>query len=174
MTIGYLLSVLDLYLLKEKNNTLLIQVDNKENLVKFNFTYSFDSINQTFVKIDKDLFFNNLDEIVKKIIGNLELVKENLETKNNKNIYTLNYSSKRIVTFVGFNKDEMVKIRDKFNLKESFSFDILKDTYDNKLLVNSNLKLQLGFSSYMSLFLSSIFLLDVLMISLWVFKAFLA
>ena len=59
MTIGYLLSVLDLYLLKEKNNTLLIQVDNKENLVKFNFTYSFDSINQTFVKIDKDLFFNN-------------------------------------------------------------------------------------------------------------------
>ena len=32
MTISYLLSILDLYLLKENNNKLLIQVDNEENI----------------------------------------------------------------------------------------------------------------------------------------------
>ena len=64
MTISYLLSILDLYLLKEKDSQLLIEVDNEENLVRFNLTYSFDSINKTFVKVNKDLFFTNLKEII--------------------------------------------------------------------------------------------------------------
>ena len=78
MTISYLLSILDLYLLKEKDNELLIEVDNEENLVRFNLTYSFDSINKTFVKINKDLFITNLKEIILKIQSNLKL-KEELE-----------------------------------------------------------------------------------------------
>ena len=94
MTISYLLSILDLYLLKEKDNELLIEVDNEENLVRFNFTYSFDSINKTFVKINKDLFFTNLKEIILKIQSNLKLKEEKYEIKNNKNIYTYKYEER--------------------------------------------------------------------------------
>ncbi len=168
MTISYLLSILDLYLLKEGNNKLLIFVDNHENVVKFNFTYSFDSINQTFVKIDKTLFFANLEIISKKIIGNLELTLENYD----KSIYTMNFDNKRVVTFKGFQKEEMIKIRDSFNLLDDFTFDI-KDTNYQDVKLTSSLKLSMGFTNYMSLFLSSIFFLDILMISLWIFKAFL-
>ena len=174
MTIGYLLSILDLYLLKEKDNELLIEVDNEENLVRFNFTYSFDSINKTFVKINKDLFFTNLKEIILKIQSNLKLEEEKFVIRNNKNIYTFNYEERRIITFVGFSKKEMLKIRESFNdLSDNFDFNI-NDSYD-QILVNKPEKLQfsMGFSNYMSLFLSSIFFLDILMISLWIFKAFL-
>ena len=174
MTISYLLSILDLYLLKEKDSQLLIEVDNEENLVRFNFTYSFDSINKTFVKINKDLFFTNLKEIILKIQSNLKLEEEKFVIKNNKNIYTFNYEEKRIITFVGFSKKEMLKIRESFNdLSDNFDFNI-NDSYD-QILVNKPEKLQfsMGFSNYMSLFLSSIFFLDILMISLWIFKAFL-
>ena len=174
MTIGYLLSILDLYLLKEKDNQLLIEVDNEENLVRFNFTYSFDSINKTFVKINKDLFFTNLKEIILKIQSNLKLEEEKFVIKNNKNIYTFNYEERRIITFIGFSKKEMLKIRESFNdLSDNFDFNI-NDSYD-QILVNKPEKLQfsMGFSNYMSLFLSSIFFLDILMISLWIFKAFL-
>ena len=174
MTISYLLSILDLYLLKEKDNELLIEVDNEENLVRFNFTYSFDSINKTFVKINKDLFFTNLKEIILKIQSNLKLKEEKYEIKNNKNIYTFNYEERRIITFIGFSKTEMLKIRESFNdLSDNFDFNI-NDSYD-QILVNKPEKLQfsMGFSNYMSLFLSSIFFLDILMISLWIFKAFL-
>lgn len=174
MTISYLLSILDLYLLKEKDNELLIEVDNEENLVRFNLTYSFDSINKTFVKINKDLFFTNLKEIILKIQSNLKLKEEKYEIKNNKNIYTFNYEERRIITFIGFSKKEMLKIRESFNdLSDNFDFNI-NDSYD-QILVNKPEKLQfsMGFSNYMSLFLSSIFFLDILMISLWIFKAFL-
>ena len=166
MTISYLLSILDLYLLKEKDNELLIEVDNEENLVRFNFTYSFDSINKTFV--------TNLKEIILKIQSNLKLKEEKYEIKNNKNIYTFNYEERRIITFIGFSKKEMLKIRESFNdLSDNFDFNI-NDSYD-QILVNKPEKLQfsMGFSNYMSLFLSSIFFLDILMISLWIFKAFL-
>ena len=174
MTISYLLSILDLYLLKEKDNELLIEVDNEENLVRFNLTYSFDSINKTFVKINKDLFFTYLKEIILKIQSNLKLKEEKYEIKNTKNIYTFNYEERRIITFIGFSKKEMLKIRESFNdLSDNFDFNI-NDSYD-QILVNKPEKLQfsMGFSNYMSLFLSSIFFLDILMISLWIFKAFL-
>ena len=174
MTISYLLSILDLYLLKEKDSQLLIEVDNEENLVRFNFTYSFDSINKTFVKINKDLFFTNLKEIILKIQSNLKLKEEKYEIKNNKNIYTFNYEERRIITFIGFSKKEMLKIRESFNdLSDNFDFNI-NDSYD-QILVNKPEKLQfsMGFSNYMSLFLSSIFFLDILMIFLCIFKAFL-
>ena len=125
MTISYLLSILDLYLLKEKDSQLLIEVDNEENLVRFNLTYSFDSINKTFVKINKDLFFDNLKEIILKIQSNLKLKEEKYEIKNNKNIYTFNYEQRRIITFIGFSKKEMLKIRESFNdLSDNFDFNI--------------------------------------------------
>ena len=41
MNIGYLLSILDLYLIKEKNSSLIVEVDNRESLVKVDFCYSF-------------------------------------------------------------------------------------------------------------------------------------
>ena len=161
MTISYLLSILDLYLLKENNNKLLIQVDNEENIVKFSFTYSFDSINQTFVKIDKTIFFTYLGEIVKKITNGLSLEKENMEIKDNKKIYTLDYLNRRIISFIGFSKKELLSIREEFDILSDEFIIPIEDTYDNKLIMNKKLSYSMGFTNYMSLFPSSIFFLDI-------------
>ena len=180
MSISYLLSILELYLSnlsKTNNSELLIEVDNEKSMIKFNFYYSFDTINKTYVTIKKETFFANLKEIMQKIKANLNLEIEKLEVINQKKHYIINFSNQRIVTFLNFSKEEMKLIRDSFtNISEKFDFDIKNDTYDKKILtINSpKLKFSMGFATYMSIFLSSIFLLDILMIALWIFKAFIS
>ncbi len=176
MNISYLLSVLDLYLLREKTNQLIIQVDNITNLVKVSFGYANDTLNLTFVKIDKENFFNNLKEILTKIQGNYEAPQEKFSILKNRNTYTLNFSSKRILSFIGFNIEEMQIIRNNIqNLQSDFKF-YEEDNYNKQLLNNKDTKLsfQMGFANYMTIALSSLFLLDILMISLWIFKAFMS
>ena len=60
MSISYLLSILDLYTMKEKNSSLIIEVLNNEDLVKVNFCYTNDTFNKTFFKVSKDVLFTNL------------------------------------------------------------------------------------------------------------------
>lgn len=175
MNVSYLLSILNLYLNKEKQDKLIISFDNLENLVKVDFCYLTSQINKTFVKLDKKLFFNNLDTIVNNIQEKFKIEKENLDYKNNKFIYTLD-SLKQSISFQGFTKEELELIRKSFNnLETEFSFKI--DSYDEMYKnTNNNSKLvyKMGFTSYLTLFLSSIFLLDILVISLFIFKNFLS
>lgn len=188
MNISYLLSVLDLYLMKEKNSKLIIEVNNQEEIVKINFCYSFDTSNKTFVKINKQLFFDNLKEFLKKVQGNLQLDNEFM---NNSKTYSLTFSSQRDLSFVNFTLEEIKLIRSYLeNPKENFNLEIENtsnrnnfqsksisnpnDTYTQKQISNQNKKLSfsMGFSSYMILLISAIWFLDILMISLWIFKVF--
>lgn len=76
MSISYLLSILDLYTMKEKNSSLIIEVLNNEDLVKVNFCYTGDTSNKTFVKVSKDVFFTNLKFIMEKLEPNLEVLRK--------------------------------------------------------------------------------------------------
>lgn len=175
MNVSYMMSILDLYLMKEKDGTLIIEVDNIEEIVKVKFCYAFDSTNRTFVKIDKKMFFDNINYFLKKVQGNLSVSGENLTNLNNKKIYRLIFNSKRTLSFVNFTNDELKLIRENLtNLKSDFIFQEEISTYDTKLTKNkqSNLSFSMGFSSYLTLFITSILFLDIFMISLWVFKVF--
>lgn len=173
MSISYLLSILDLYTMKEKNNSLIIEVLNNEDLVKVNFCYTGDTSNKTFVKVSKDVFFTNLKFIVEKLEPNLEVLNENLLNNN----YEVIFKNKRKISFLKFSKEEIQKIRANLNIVEE-KIDDKKETnfYDEQFLKNKNtslkISLSMGFSNYMILFISAIWFLDILMIALLVFKLF--
>lgn len=173
MSISYLLSILDLYTMKEKNSSLIIEVLNNEDLVKVNFCYTGDTSNKTFVKVSKDVFFTNLKFIVEKLEPNLEVLNENLLNNN----YEVIFKNKRKISFLKFSKEEIQKIRANLNIVEE-KIDDKKETnfYDEQFLKNKNtslkISLSMGFSNYMILFISAIWFLDILMIALLVFKLF--
>ena len=96
MSISYLLSILDLYTMKEKNNSLIIEVLNNEDLVKVNFCYTNDTFNKTFVKVSKDVLFTNLKFLMEKIEPSLEVLNEKLLNNN----YEVIFKNKRKISFL--------------------------------------------------------------------------
>lgn len=174
MNISYLLSILDLYLLKEKDGYLIIEIDNILEIVKIKFSYSFDSTNKTFVKIDKKMFFENIKYFLNKIQGNLTIQDEKIKNINNQKIYQVIFSNQRNLSFINFKKEELKIIRSNLN-SSKLDFDFNENINYNdvfELNKNNNLSFQMGFSSYMTLFIISIFLSDIFMISLFIFKVF--
>ena len=173
MSISYLLSILDLYTMKEKNSSLIIEVLNNEDLVKVNFCYTNDTFNKTFVKVSKDVLFTNLKFLMEKIEPSLEVLNEKLLNNN----YEVIFKNKRKISFLKFSKEEIQKIRANLNIVEEKVED-KKETnfYDEQFLKNKNaslkISLSMGFSNYMVLFISAIWFLDILMIALLVFKLF--
>lgn len=176
MNIGYLLSILDLYLLKEKSGSLIIEVDNILDIVKVKFSYSFDSSNKTFVKIDKKMFFDNIYEFLSKIQGNLEIKNEVLIQDVKSREYKLTFDKNRNLSFINFSNKEIKLIRENLNeVKNDFTLEISDiESYDKKKekIAKTKLSYSMGFTSYITLFITSIWFLDVLMISLWIFKVF--
>lgn len=175
MNLNYLISILNLYLSKENDSPLIMWIDDKTNVIKIDFTYEKSLNNKTYVKVDKDLFFNNIEFLIKKIQGNLEIINESF----NNNTYQVLFNNKRRINFINFNENELTLIRNNFNNLTSsfnniFNNTVVDDntTYDNILSENKNIKLNLsfGFTSFITVFLTSILFLDVLMIALWIFK----
>lgn len=171
MSISYLLSILDLYTMKEKNNSLIIEVLNNEDLVKVNFCYTNDTFNKTFVKVSKDVLFTNLKFLMEKIEPSLEVLNEKLLNNN----YEVIFKNKRKISFLKFTNEEIQKIQANLNIIKEPSENIeVISFYDEQFNKNKSFKLSLsmGFSSYMILFISSIWFLDILMLALFVFKLF--
>ena len=179
MNTNYLLSVLDLYLLKEQNGKLVMEVLDNENIVKVDFSYSFDHINRTFVKVSKEEFFNILPEIIKKIQGDSNIYKEEKTIVNNKNTIIYSYTEGRRLSFISFSDSDAKKI--KLYVTKVIDDDTILDlkipvqeeSYDNIYQNNKTTKraFSFGFANYMTLFLTTIWILDVFMIALWIFKA---
>ena len=171
MSISYLLSILDLYTMKEKNNSLIIEVLNNEDLVKVNFCYTNDTFNKTFVKVSKDVLFTNLKFLMEKIEPSLEVLNEKLLNNN----YEVIFKNKRKISFLKFTNEEIQKIQANLNIIKEPSENIeVISFYDEQFNKNKSFKLSLsmGFSSYMILFISSIWFLDILILALFVFKLF--
>ncbi len=181
MNKSYLLSILDLYLLKEENNNLIVEVVNLNDQVKIYFSYTNSPLNKTFVKVNKDVFLSSLNEFVPKIQGNLENVSE--LKSDLKYIYT--FAESRRLSFQNFLESDIKLIKEQIkNLEEKKEEELVIDpvieipeeeiNYDTKLVVNKKFKLDfsMGFANYITLFTTSILFLDILLIALWLFKAF--
>ncbi len=87
----------------------------------------------------------------------------------------------RVISFSWFEKEQLINIRNYFEVNnKDFSFDRIHtqeeindiEKYEDKL-TNKNQKFafSMGFSSFMTIFLSAIWFLDIFMIALWIFKA---
>ena len=175
MNISYLISVLDLYL-KKTNEKLNIEMIKYDEYIKFNFFYDSSSINKTYISVDIDSFNRFSKILFSKMKKNEDIVEELIDDNNN---YVIKFKN-RTITFCWFEKNELENIRSYFDIKnKSFTFDkvmsneiITNEKYEDKV-VNKNHKFafSMGFSSFITIFLSAIWFLDIFMIALWIFKA---
>ena len=172
MNISYLLSILDLYLKNENLYPLMIDVIKNDSIIKVNFSYSNTPLNKTFVKIDNKVFNENISYFMEKIKQNLDLLNEDYKD----NIYTINFNNNRQIKFINFKESELQDIKNKIGyLNTQINFNtIVSDniTYNDVYKENNSKKLSfsMGFSSFITIFLSSIWFLDIIMIALWIFK----
>ena len=169
MNIAYLLSVLNLYLNKELNKKLNINITNLDDLVKIDFSY--DSLNKTFIKLNNQLFFDNIKELIEKMQGDLDILNE--EYKNDE--YSIIFSNNRQINFINFSLENLQLIRNNFKTINEFTFNQINSnhlTYNEIYKQNKKYQLsfQMGFTGFLTLFLSAIWFLDIFMISLWIFK----
>ena len=177
MNSSYLLSILDLYLLKENNGSLIIEVLKEEELIKVDFCYSTSKNQKTFLKLDKKVFFDSLKLFLSKVQGNFQVVDETLLETNKQKSYTITFDNNRKLTFINFSVEEFEMIRSNLsNLESEFQFEKVQEeqelSYTEKFNLSKNLSFSMGFSTYLTLFISAIWFLDIFMISLWIFKAF--
>ena len=174
MNISYLLSVIDLYL-KKAYEELNIDVIKYDGYVKFNFFYKSSSINKTYISIDNDTFERFSKTIFQNIQKKSPIDEELIDDNNN---YIIKMKNK-IITFSWFTNDELEKIRKNFNTTNEFIFNKIENNkkiekYEDKLLNSNNNKFafSMGFSSFITIFLTAIWFLDIFMIALWIFKVF--
>lgn len=173
MNISYLLSVIDLYL-KKAYEELNIEVIKYDEYVKFNFFYASSSINKTYISVDMNTFWTFLKTISSKVQKKEDILEELIDENN---LYTIIFKNRKI-SFSWFNVSELETIRGTFQTNTSkFKFNQLENTeekYDKKLVNQKNnykFAFSMGFSSFITIFLSAIWFLDIFMIALWIFKA---
>ena len=175
MNISYLISVLDLYL-KKTNEQLNIELIKYNDYIKFNFFYDSSSINKTYISVDKESFNKFSKILFRKIQKNDDIQEELIDEDNN---YIVKFKNRK-VSFSWFEKEELETIRSYFDTNNDFSFNNIHtkeeindiEKYEDKI-INKNQKFafQMGFSSFMTIFLSAIWFLDIFMIALWIFKS---
>ena len=190
MNTSYLLSVLDLYLEKEQNGNMIIEVQDVGNFIKFDFSYTFDHTNRTSIKVDKQEFMGRIGEFINKIQSDLEVSNENLVNYSNQTIYTIDLSTGRKISFTNFSDDNINLIRGSFKNMEQkvlektlvnvpeldnlvIDIDEEEESYEEMLEKNIQKRpaFSFGFTSFATLFITAIWFLDIFMIALWIFKA---
>lgn len=174
MDISYLLSVIDLYLLKENDKKTIVKIVNLSDCVKIELSYKEEEYNNTFIKIDKETYYEYLKIIISKIQSNLMIDDEVYNENNDKSIYCVTFSNKRKIIVFNFLKDDIYLFRNNL-LNKSNDFTIeFEEKYESKLENNLQTKnvFSMGFSTYLTLVVISILFLDVFMISLLIFKLF--
>ena len=173
MNISYLLNILNLYVSKEENDALVVEVHNNKNNVKIEFSYLSMYVNKTYVNLNKTEFLDNLDKILFKIQGNSLISNESYKDKK----YKVMLDNKRQINFFDFTIEEFENIRSNFNnLKTIFIFQNISNnepiTYDEMYKETKRFvpKFSFGFSGFITIFLTAIWFLDIFMIALWIFK----
>lgn len=181
MNLNYFMSILELYLNKEKEyktNLGIVKYQNEK--VKINFTMNNvkNDVTNFFMAYDIFMDSDNLKNLFKTYKQDLIIIDEKYEYDklNETCYYCIMLSNSRILSFKNFSLDEINNIRNlvydiKYNPNE---IKVIVDEEEKTGYYKPNLRLgETGFAGLLSLFLMVIWFLNVLIISLWVFKNFL-
>lgn len=179
MNIGYLYSIINLYLKKEINNKrTILSIKRLDDMVEFSFSMRQDNEDKTTFVIPYKEYNLYLDEIIKNYKESLMIIDEKYSYDNVTSTcyYYVLFNSGRCISFNGFNILEMNNVRNiLYDIKINQN-EIRVNEIDEKkeMAYKPRLRLQqAGFSSYATLFLVVIFFAIVLVVSLFVFKSFL-
>lgn len=181
MNLSYFISVLELYLNKEKEyktNLRIIKYQNEK--IKVNFTMNND-LNETtnfFVGYDSFMDKNNISYFLNNYKQELIIIDEKYEYDKLSETcyYCIMLSNGRILSFKNFTLEEINYIRNfvyniKYNpeeIKVVLDSDEKSGYYSRSLLLG-----QTGFVSFLTFFLIILVIVNVLIITLWICRNFL-
>lgn len=178
MNISYFMSVLELYLTKEKEHKTNLKITKHQNeKIKINFTMNHD-LNETtnfFVLYEDFMENDNLCEFLQKYKSNLIILDEKYEYDKLSEIcyYAITLANGRTLSFKNFTLDEVNRIR---NLIYNINYHpeeikIVLDEFDKSGYYIPKLLLgQTGFVSYLTLFLVVLAIFGILLFAILVFN----
>ena len=171
MDIDYLYSVLNLYLKNEKANyKTSLSIEKKDEIFEFNFNMGLPSQDKTTCKLTIDDFnieIYNILNIYKKDTMVID------EKNSNKNNYEFIFQNGRKLSFLGFTILEINRMRNIiYNITiNSDEIHLVEVEEENKMVYKPSLLLQqAGFIANSNVFLIVLYLVDIFVIALWIFK----
>ena len=181
MNLSYFMSILDLYLSKEKEHkTNLSIVKFQSDKIKVNFTmnYNLEETTSFFVNYDSFMERENLCNLFKIYKEDLIVIDEKYEYDKLSETcyYCILLSNGRILSFKNFTLNEINKLRNYlYNIKynpEEIKI-VLDDNEHDGYYFKRFAYGQGGFASFLTLFIIIFALVNVFVITLWIFNNFL-
>ena len=176
MDIGYLYNIIDLYFRNEKEDSRTnLNIRKNEEEVVFSFNMNENDLDKTSFTLPFDDVKKEIANIVNIYKEDMVIIKEEYVDEDNPRYYAI-FQNGRMLSFDGFSITEINNLRNILYNITINSDEIRLDEIEKeqKIAYNPNYRLQqAGFASYSTLFLVALYLTDVFLIALWVFKAIL-
>ena len=172
MNIDYLYNVLNLYLLKENEKKTILTITKGSKYV-FAFGVDGDSdVTKVYLK-DEEVSIELLQDIIKKYKGDSIVIDDRYKLDDEKKTckYESLLNNGRKFIFNKFTLEEANLLRNIiYNIAvENNELRINLDTKEKEIPYNLRLK-EAGFSSFVTIFLVGLFIVDIIVIVLWIFK----
>ena len=176
MNINYLFSVLNLYLSKENNNHIILDIS-RSNYYTFSLSMSDSSTDITKVIInDEDITIKLFEDLINKIKESSISIDDKYDCVSDNIItYHVTLNNGREIIFNNFTKEEINLFRNIIYHISIYDKDMkVKLDKDNDLSqIPYNLRLkQAGSTSLISIVLVLLWIVDIIFITLWIFKQF--
>lgn len=175
MDIGYLYSIIDLYLNNENDsNKTALSIQKNDDNIEFRFTMRHDNPDKTIFTLPTIVVNDYWYKFLNKYKADLMIIDEKYEYDKVKETcyYYVLLQNGRTISFDGFSVIEINGIRNcLYTIRiDSDEIRVNKDEeIEPKYKPQLNLQVA-GFSSYKTLFFITLFILDIFMVSLWVCK----
>ena len=174
MNIDYLYSIINLYLKNEKNNLKTnLNISKCDQEVIFSLNMNQSNLDKTRINLPLDIINPIINNILNLYKNKMMIIDEKYSKKNNNCHYQVLFKNGRMLSLDGFSPLEINNIRNNlYNINfnpEEIRLDSLNE--ERKMAYEPKLNLQqAGFTSYTTLFLVALFLTDIFIIALWIFK----
>ncbi|MBP5684012.1 MAG: hypothetical protein J6X02_01995 [Bacilli bacterium] len=175
MNTNYLYSVLNLYLNSEKNGHMILTISRNEDYIfAFNMEGKKSDVTRVIIR-DEDTTIELLQDIISKIKDDSICIDDNYDYNEEKKVckYDAILNNGRKIIFKNFTLEEINVFRNMiYNISaydDQMKVELSEEKEISKIPYNVRLR-QAGFSTYVTIFLVLIWLADIIVIALWIFK----
>ncbi len=175
MNNGYLDSIIELYLRKEKNNRRTnLTMKKKDDKIEFSFNMKMDDPDKTIFSLPIEMVNSHFQEFLNMYKEDLLIIDEkyDYDSTNNTCYYYVEFKNGRVLSMHGFSILEINNIRNiLYNIKIHAEELRVNPKEEKEMVYKPKTVLQqAGFASYFTIFLITLFFVDIFVIALWVCK----
>lgn len=174
MDIDNLFKVMQLYLDKEDDSSIILSISKYDDFIDFSFSMSNYPEDLTIVSINKqNVDIDLIIKIIKTIKDNQLVIDDKYDFNKEKNTcrYESTLNSGRKIIFKNFKLDAVNLFRNIIYNIDLYDNDIHIDVEEKEEEIPYNARLRVsGFTSFITIFLVALGALDIIVIILWIFK----